>query len=100
MTSPVGGRARLARRPLYRYGMLAVIVVLLGMGVWEHFAFRGERRHHPLGLVLALMLLVNHVVQSFLTDEQQTRVQRPRFLLALGFLIYVVYVFAQQFWLA
>ena len=94
MTAPDGA---LARHPLYRYGMLGVIIALVPLGVWELFAFRDEPRHHSLLLILALVLLVNHIVESFLPESQRRRVRVPQFALAFACLGYVAYAFVQRF---
>ena len=90
MSESVRSGGKWIRHPLYRYGMLVVIAVLLAMGVWEIVAFRGER-HHPNGLVLALGLLVNHVIENFLPEETKKKVLLPQFILVGAALLYIVY---------
>ena len=80
------------RHPLYRYGMLVVIAGLLVLGVWEIFAFRGER-HHSNQIVLGLGLLMNHVVETFLPEETKRKVRLPQFILTSAAFLYVVYLF-------
>ena len=94
MTESVRSGGKWIRHPLYRHGMLVVIAGLLGVGVWEIFAFRGER-HHANGLVVPLMLLLNHVVESFLSEETKKKVRLPQFILIGAGFFYIVYSIVQ-----
>ncbi len=73
--------------------MLVVIVLLIASGVGEIYAFRGEPRHYSMGLVIALGMLVNHLIESFLSEAARARVRVPQFVLAGMAFAYVVYAF-------
>ena len=79
------------RRPLYRYGMLLLILWLLASAVWRFVRVSDEGRFGGGGqLVVVSLLLVNHLVASFLPPERQRMMRIPQFLF-LGF--GVLYVF-------
>lgn len=72
----------------YRYGMLFVRLGLLSAGLmaWRLFP---PTRSNVLNLVVAMMLLVNHLVFAFLPSAWQRRVIVPQFILIMAALIFV-----------
>ena len=81
---------------LWKYGMLAVILCLLAFNVfqllkWKNF---GSNEYLNVNLVVALMLLVNHIAFSFTTTGRQSRVMKivAGIWAVLG-LVYIFWVF-------
>lgn len=95
MSRPDEHAPRFLQHPLWRYGFLVVILglFLLPLSNVRSVAdlFRGPASPNS---AIALMLLTNHVVMTFLTPAQQRRVWVPRLavlavcgLYALGYLL-------------
>ena len=83
------------RRPGFKYGMLAVITLLLVVHLWTLFLDGpGTVAGAKLGLIVVGMLLVNHVSTSFLTQQQQRRFRPLQLAVVLGGLAYA----ALSFW--
>lgn len=79
---------------VFRYGMLVVAVVLLASAVWS-FAHGDVSERMPAGnIVVAGMLLVNHLVSSFLPLARQQAIRVP-WLLFTG--LCLAYVFGSIF---
>ena len=83
------------RHPLFKYGMLTVITLLLVVHLWTLLLDGpGTVFGAKLGLVVVGMLLVNHVSASFLTQQQQRRFRPLQLAVILGGIAY----FALTFW--
>lgn len=81
---------------LWKYGMLAIILCLLAFNVfqllkWKNF---GSNEYLNVNLVVALMLLLNHVAFSFTRTGRKSRVMKivAGIWAVLG-LIYIFWVF-------
>ena len=81
---------------LWKYGMLAVILCLLAFNVfqllkWKNF---GSNEYLNVNLVVALMLLFNHIAFSFTNTGRQSRVMKivAGVWAVLG-LVYIFWVF-------
>lgn len=82
-------------RASFRYGMLVFILVLWSYAWWHWFTSTPQNRTSPaLNVVVTSMLLVNHVVESFLSVEQRRRIRVVQFTF-IG--VCVVYVFRSAF---
>ena len=81
---------------LWKYGMLAVILCLLAFNVfqllrWKNF---GSNEYLNVNLVVALMLLVNHIAFSFTTTGRKSRVMKTvAGIWAVLGLVYIFWVF-------
>lgn len=81
---------------LWKYGMLAIILCLLAFNVfqllkWKNF---GSNEYLNVNLVVALMLLLNHVAFSFTRTGRKSRVMKivAGIWAVLG-LVYIFWVF-------
>ena len=90
MPNPPAARAFI-NGPVYRYGMLAIILALFASGAWAFIDRAGRDRSSPaISMVVASMLLFNHVVAVFLSPGQQRRMRIPQFVFLGVSLLYVV----------
>ena len=79
------------QRPLWKYGMLVFAVLLFVQPIWDitHNGAEGRVRAQS-GLLVAGMLLVNHLMAYFVPLERQRVLRIPQFLfIGLG-LLYVL----------
>ena len=78
------------RRPLYKYGMLAVITSLGLLHLWTLLLDGpGTAYGATIGLVVVGMLLMNNIVLTFLDESRRRRVMPVQMVLNLGGLAYV-----------
>ena len=78
---------------LWKYGMLAIILCLLAFNVfqllkWKNF---GSNEYLNVNLVIALMLLLNHVAISFTKTGRKSRVMK--IVAGIGAVLGLVYIF-------
>ncbi|WP_310569594.1 hypothetical protein [Gemmatimonas sp.] len=85
----------LLQRPIYKFGMLLVFVILALFQVWM-LAGESTRDVAKVGLVVVAMLAVNHVVLVFLRPPQRARVIPLQLTMVVGGLVYVVVMFWQS----
>ena len=83
------------RRPTYKFGMLIVLAVLAAFHVWT-LAGDSMRDASKLGLIVVMMLAVNHIVLVFLRPSQQRRAIPLQVTMIVGGLSYVVMMFWQE----
>ena len=81
---------------LWKYGMLAIILCLLAFNVFQFLKWKnfGSNEYLNVNLVIALMLLLNHVAISFTKTGRKSRVMK----IAAGIwavlgLVYIFWVF-------
>ena len=81
---------------LWKYGMLAIILCLLAFNVFQLFKWKnfGSNEYLNVNLVIALMLLLNHVAISFTKTGRKSRVMKivAGIWAVLG-LVYIFWVF-------
>ncbi len=78
------------RRPVYKYGMLVLIVSLGLLHVWTLLLDGpGTAYGAKIGLGVVGMLLVNHLALTFLNESQRRRAIPLQIVLNLGALAYV-----------
>jgi hypothetical protein len=74
----------------FRYGMLLSIVALWCVASWTWFTRAPqERASSSMNVVVSSMLLVNHVIASFLSVEQQRRIRLLQFIFVGACVVYV-----------
>ena len=92
--TPLTGQGPYARG-LFRYGMLLLIVALWSAAWWTWLTRTPRDRSSPtMNLVVTSMLLVNHIIASFLSIERQRRVRLVQ-MIFVG--VCVLYVFRTAF---
>jgi hypothetical protein len=75
----------------FRYGMLLLILFLFASSLWEIVGASGANRVSArMGLVVSALLLMNHLVESFLSVERQRMVRIPQFILLGLAALYVI----------
>lgn len=81
---------------LWKYGMLAIILCLLAFNVFQFLKWKnfGSNEYLNVNLVIALMLLLNHVAISFTKTGRKSRVMKivAGIWAVLG-LVYIFWVF-------
>ena len=81
---------------LWKYGMLAIILCLLVFNVFQFLKWKnfGSNEYLNVNLVIALMLLLNHVAISFTKTGRKSRVMKivAGIWAVLG-LVYIFWVF-------
>lgn len=81
---------------LWKYGMLAIILCLLAFNVFQFLKWKnfGSNEYLNINLVIALMLLLNHVAISFTKTGRKSRVMKivAGIWAVLG-LVYIFWVF-------
>ena len=81
---------------LWKYGMLAIIFCLLAFNVFQFLKWKnfGSNEYLNVNLVIALMLLLNHVAISFTKTGRKSRVMKivAGIWAVLG-LVYIFWVF-------
>lgn len=77
-TSGISGMRRLVPKGLWKYGLLGLILCLLAYNVFQFFRWRdlGSDKLINLNLLLALMLLFNHVAFNFTKTGWKSRVMK------------------------
>jgi predicted membrane channel-forming protein YqfA (hemolysin III family) len=79
------------QRPSWRYGFLAVCLVLLASSILIHFEDVNARHLNPnrsadfSGIIVALMLLINHVAFQLV---QSPRLKKIAKIIAIAFLVF------------
>ncbi len=78
------------QRGIFRWGMLLLIVALWSAAWWTWLTRAPRDRSGPtMNLVVTSMLLVNHVIASFLSVERQNRVRLVQFIFIGACALYV-----------
>ena len=77
------------QRPIYKFGMLFVFVILAAFHVWM-LASESTRDASKAGLVVVAMLAVNHIVLVLLRPSQRHRMIPLQRTMVVGGLAYVV----------
>ncbi len=77
-TSGISGIRRLMLKGLWKYGLLGLILCLLAYNVFQFFRWRdlGSDKLINLNLLIALMLLFNHVAFNFTKTGRKSRVMK------------------------
>ena len=83
------------RRPIYKFGMLIVLAVLAAFHVWM-LAGDSTRDASKVGLIVVMMLAVNHIVLVFLQPSQKRRAIPLQVTMIIGGLAYVVVMLWQE----
>ena len=84
-----------SQRPAYKYGVLAVIAILGLLHLWALLLDGpGTVDGAKMGLTVIGMLLVNHIVATFVNPSRRRRYLPLQFAVAVGGLAYV----ALSFW--
>ena len=89
-----GGGQKFGLNYFWKYGMLAIILCLLAFNVFQLLRWRGSNDYLNVNLVVALMLLFNHIAIFFTKTGWISRVMK----IAAGIwavlgLVYIFWVF-------
>ena len=82
-------------RHLWRYGLLGLIFCLLAFNVFQFLRWRdfGSNRLLNLNILVALMLLFNHIAFNFTKTGWKSRVTKIAACVSIGFVLVYMYVY-------
>ncbi len=95
-STEMGLPRRFSLNYLWKYGMLAVILCLIAFNVFQLFKWRnfGSNEYLNVNLVVALMLLLNHIAFHFTKTGGKSRVMKiVAGVWAILGLVYIFWVF-------